>query len=89
MATGTLSSNGTLHDTLTLTTRSGSITLNTANKYVSKNIQLNYNIPGVRIPTAISSSNNNTFYVEVPNGNSNDYIRFTFSVDSNGNTIIT
>lgn len=43
-------------------------------------------IEAVRIPAP--SSGTNTFTISVPNGSTDEYISFTFTVDSSGNTLI-
>ena len=74
------------YNTEIITKQTGKFTISTKNKYVNRDIELSYNIPGIVLPKP-SSGNTNTFYITVPNGSS-DTITFTFSVDSNGNTTI-
>ncbi len=74
------------YDTAIITTQNGKFTIPTKNKYVNRNIELNYNIPGMILPKP--SSGETTFYITVPNGLSGN-ITFNFTVDANGNTTIT
>lgn len=74
------------YDTVTITQQNGGFTIPTKNKYVNRNIELNYNIPGMVLPKPTSGTN--TFYITVPNGSSGT-VTFTFTVDANGNTTIT
>lgn len=74
------------YDTVTITSQSGGFTIPTKNKYVNRNIELNYSIPGMVLPKP--SSGTTTFYITVPNGSSGT-VTFNFTVDSDGNTTIT
>ena len=73
------------YKTITITQQNGGVTMPTKNKYVDKNIEVLYNIPGIVLPTPSSGTNN--FYITVPNGAGT--VTFHFSVDTNGNTTIT
>ena len=83
----TLDNGTTWNKSLEFIQQNGKITLFTSQKYIEKNIELNFSIPGIVIPTADTGSTN-TFYITVPNG-SNGTVTFHFSVDDAGNTTIT
>ena len=72
--------------TITFQKQNNTITLETQNKYVDSNIELEIKVIKAVLTT---DSNSNEFYIEVPNGPSNGTVVFHFSVDSNGNTTIT
>lgn len=74
------------YDSVTITRQTGSFTIPTKNKYVDRNIELSFEIPGIEIPKP--SSGTKSFYITVPNGSSGT-VTFLFSVDNNGNTTIT
>lgn len=60
-----------------ITKKNSSLTLNTAKKYVDRNIELDINIPGINL------NNSETFYI-------NDGIyTWNWNIDSNGNVTIT
>ena len=71
--------------TITCVKQNNTITLSSASKYVDKNIQLDIKVVKAVLTT---SSGENEFYIQVPNGQENPVV-FHFSVDSNGNTTIT
>lgn len=83
MATGTLTNNT---GTITCQKQNNTITLSTANTFVDSDIQLNIKVIKAVLTT---SSGNNEFYIEVPNGAANQTVVFHFTVDTNGNTTIT
>lgn len=68
-----------------LTKQNNVIRLSTAGKYVPTDIELNLKVTKAVLTT---SSDSNTFEIEVPNGESGTVV-FHFSVDANGNTTIT
>lgn len=68
-----------------LTKQNNVIRLSTAGKYVPTDIELNLKVTKAILTT---SSDSNTFEIEVPNGASGTVV-FHFSVDANGNTTIT
>lgn len=61
------------------------IVLATAGKYVAENIEINLKVTKAVLTT---STDSNTFELEVPNGD-NGTITFKFTVDSSGNTTVT
>lgn len=81
MAEGTLVNNT---GTIIATKQNNVIRLSTAGKYISTDIELNLKVTKAVLTTA---SDNNTFEIEVPNGEEGT-ITFHFAVDANGNTTI-
>ena len=69
----------------TLAKQNNVIRLSTAGKYVPTDIELNLKVTKAVLTT---SSDSNTFEIEVPNGTSGT-VTLHFSVDANGNTTIT
>ena len=64
------------------------ITLSTKNTFVNSNIVLNTLVTKAVLNTITSDTEHKSFQIQVPNGNSPD-ITFTFTVDSNGNVLVT
>lgn len=64
------------------------ITLSTENTFVDSNIVLNTLVTKAVLNTTASDTEHKSFQIQVPNGNSSD-ITFTFTVDSNGNVLVT
>lgn len=46
-----------------------------------------YFVSGVKIPVP-ASGKENKFFIEVPNGSTSEFIKFVFTVDSDGNTTV-
>lgn len=82
METGTLVNNAKTFD---LYTQNNTITLSTNQTYINSDIVLT-----TKVHKAVLNTSNvaNTFAIQVPNGNSTD-VTFTFTVDSNGNVLVT
>ena len=68
-----------------LTKQNNIIRLSTAGKYVATDIELNLKVTKAVLTT---STDSNTFEIEVPNGSSGTVV-FHFEVDSEGNTTVT
>lgn len=70
------------------TDQKNTITLSTQNKFVDSNIVLNTLVTKAVLNTTTSDTEHKSFQIQVPNGNSPD-ITFTFTVDENGNVLVT
>lgn len=81
MATGTLTDN---QATFTLGHQNNEFVLSTANTFVTSNIQLNTRVTTAVLTTATAT---NTFDITIPNGTAT--VTLNFSVDSNGNVLVT
>lgn len=64
------------------------ITLSTENTFVDSDIVLNTLVTKAVLNTTASDTEHKSFQIQVPNGNSTDVI-FTFTVDNDGNVLVT
>ena len=64
------------------------ITLSTKNTFVDSDIVLNTLVTKAVLNTTVADTDHKQFQIQVPNGNSTD-ITFTFTVDANGNVLVT
>lgn len=86
MAIGTLTNNT---GTLTFSTdQKNSFTLNTANKFVDKDIVLTTKVTKAVLNKTSGDLDHKTFTMQIPNGTASD-ILLVFTTDTNGNTIVT
>ena len=74
--------------TLTFTNQKNTITLETENTFVNSDIELITKVTKAVLNTTTADTDHKQFQIQVPNGNSTD-ITFTFTVDSNGNVLVT
>lgn len=82
MAEGTLSSNKT--GTFDFYQQNNDITLETENTFVDADIALTINVKKAVLTTDTAT---NVFDIQVPNGDST--VTFNFSVDADGNVLVT
>ena len=86
MATGTLTNNT---GTITFENdQKNTITLSTENTFVDSNIILTTKVTKAVLNTTATDTDHKQFQIQVPNGDSTD-ITFTFTVDANGNVLVT
>lgn len=64
------------------------ITLSTNKKFVDSNISLTTLVTKAVLNTTSGDTDHKQFQIQVPNGNSTD-ITFTFTVDTDGNVLVT
>ena len=74
--------------TLTFTNQKNTITLETENTFVNSDIELITKVTKAVLNTTTADTDHKQFQIQVPNGNSTD-ITFTFTVDSDGNVLVT
>lgn len=65
-----------------------SFTLQTENKFVDSDISITTKVTKAVLNTVANDTDHKTFNIQIPNGNSTD-ITLTFTVDNNGNVLVT
>ena len=73
---------------LTFTDQKNTITLDTQNTFVDSNIILTTKVTKAILNTASDDTDHKSFDIQIPNGNSTS-ITLNFSVDANGNVLVT
>lgn len=87
MASGTLTNNT---GTLTFSSNQiNTITLNTENTFVDKNIVLTTKVTKAVLNTISTDTDHKIFQIQIPNGNPDENITLTFTTDDTGNVIVT